>query len=114
MTPATNGQVDVAFGGVLERGASLEGGPVTWESSFSSLEAGATGSLTAISGALQVPVHLQPAQKNTGQGGPHSEGQPKRRADEYEQSESPVGATTPGNGRQPDPDEQRGLVSRRT
>ena len=67
-TATRNGQVAGAFGGVLGRGASTEGGPVTRESSCSSLEAGATGSLTAISGALQVPVHLQPAQKNTGQG----------------------------------------------
>jgi hypothetical protein len=51
-------QVDFAFGGVLERGTSLQGGPVTRESSCSSLESRPTGSLTAISGALQVPVHL--------------------------------------------------------
>ena len=31
---------------------------------------------------------------------------------EKRESEGPVGATTPGNGRDPDPAEQRGPVSR--
>jgi len=59
-------------------------------------------------------VHLQPVQKNTGQGRVALRGTTEAAADEYEQSESPIGARTPGNGRQPDPVEQRGLVSRRT
>jgi len=59
-------------------------------------------------------VHLQPAQKKHWPRAGRQRGTTEAAADEYEQSESPIGAKTPGNGRQPDPVEQRGLVSRRT
>jgi hypothetical protein len=73
-------QVGGAFGGVVERGASTEGGPVTWEGSCSSLESRRNGEpdhnlrRAAGLGAPAAGPEEAPAK-----GGPHCEGQPKRR-----------------------------------
>ena len=73
-------QVDGAFGGVLERGVSSEGGPVTREGSCSSLESRRNGepdrNLRRAAGSGAPAADTEEA---LAKGGPHCEGQPKRR-----------------------------------